>query len=463
MLVLLSFFLFQEPERLALVDIRQLGPELLQSLKAEQKINWWIECEDQLFVGLDPQMTWAGDWSVSNLPMESRIEDFFISEGSIQSGTTITRMGRMTLVYAPFPLRNEKQNKDLSCHQGDTIRPASDFRNKVVAGLGVNHYPATFRFACCSVQDMVDRVDDQRWYQDVATLAGWNRWSFHAQNLEARDWLVSQFQAMPGLAVSTPSFQIGGTTGYNVVAVLNGTIRPDDWYIVGAHYDSTSQSASTAAPGAEDNASGTAAVLEMARIFSENRPEATVIFVCYSGEEQGLYGSLAQASQIVADGNKSKVKGVMIMDMIAYTGDADLDCLLETSVSNEFMIADFTQAAQAYTSLRIVTSLNPFGSDHMPFINRSMPALLTIENDYETYPSYHRTTDTIDKISIDMGRETIKMNVATLAMWAGIPSLTLVDLVAYWGETASQQTPPDLNGNGAIDILDLLNFSCSGP
>src|SRR5690606_24308011 len=117
---------------------------------------------------------------------------------------------------------------------------------------------------------------------------------------------------------------------YNVMARLPGTGRPDDIIVVGAHYDSISQSPQTTAPGAEDNGSGTAGLLELARILAPARPEATILFIAYAGEEQGLNGSYDHVRKLRAAGELTKVKAVYNMDMIAYTSDADFDCLLES-------------------------------------------------------------------------------------------------------------------------------------
>ena len=266
---------------------------------------------------------------------------------------------------------------------------------------------------------LIEEVDAQRWFNDVVALSGYNRYTFGSEIDAARDWLVQQLEEMPGLTVTTESFLVGSTTAWNVIATLPGTVRSDDLYIVGAHYDATSQSPQTAAPGAEDNASGCAGVLEMARAFTAHPPAATILFMCYSGEEQGLFGSSDHASDLVAAGLDDDVKGVLIMDMVGYTADDDLDCLLETSSANA-ALADLFAAAAEVTDLRIVISFNPFGSDHVPYLNRGMPALLTIENDWDIYPCYHRTCDLSDNVSLAMGGEILKMNVGVMARMAGV-------------------------------------------
>ena len=66
-----------------------------------------------------------------------------------------------------------------------------------------------------------------------------------------------------------------------------------------------------------------------------------------------------------------------------------------------------------------MTSLYAFGSDHVPYLNQGIPALLTIENDWNQYPDYHSTGDLPVNITLAMGREILKMNVATVAQLAG--------------------------------------------
>ena len=154
--------------------------------------------------------------------------------------------------------------------------------------------------------------------------------------------------------------------------------------------------------------------------MSAYEPPATVIYICFSGEEQGLWGSEAHANQLVSTGNDEKVRLMFNMDMIGYTGDADLDCLLETHSSFVDLLGTFGQAAARYTDLRIVTSLNPFGSDHVPYIQEGIPALLAIENDWSSYPHYHRTTDLPQHLSLDMGGQILRMGAAVLADVTGV-------------------------------------------
>ena len=86
----------------------------------------------------------------------------------------------------------------------------------------------------------------------------------------------------------------------NIVATLKGTTDPNRIYVVSGHYDSMCTSPTDAkcdAPGANDDASGTAAVIEMARVMSKKKYDATIIFMAVAGEEQGLFGATYFAEQ----------------------------------------------------------------------------------------------------------------------------------------------------------------------
>lgn len=266
----------------------------------------------------------------------------------------------------------------------------------------------------------VDGVDAARWLADVTTLAGWNRWTHGTQILSARDWLAARFAELPGMEVSTASFPVTTSTGWNVFARLPGTVDPASWYLVGGHYDSTSQSPATAAPGAEDNASGCAGVLELARTFAANPPPRTVLFACYAGEEQGLYGSEDHAGDLVAAGEDAGWGGGLVLDMIGYTGDSELDVLLETEPIGQPLLDAFSAAAADFTPLAVATSLSAWGSDHVPYLDAGLPALLAIENDWDEYAHYHTTHDLPGELSSAMGGAILRMGAGGIGRLAGL-------------------------------------------
>lgn len=286
---------------------------------------------------------------------------------------------------------------------------------------------------------MVQHIDTQRWFGDVSQLATWARSSYGTTSLfAARDWIADQFSAL-GLVATKPDFTMpgaggGGTiTRQNVIGMWTGTKYPDDWIVVGAHYDSRNATLSSTvnAPGAEDNASGCAGVIEMARALLPFQPQRSILFMCYAGEEQGLYGSKRHVTALQGTGDIAKVSSVLIMDMIGYSADAHLDAQYESYATWEGYMDRFGAAAATYVpDLNVVISTNPFGSDHMPYLQASKQTVLAIEYDNEVYPHYHKSTDTPANIGPQaqaMGGAILKTNVAVLAELVGASDRIFAD------------------------------------
>ncbi len=272
-----------------------------------------------------------------------------------------------------------------------------------------------------------DAIDGGRWLSTVTDLANFGtRYAGTQGVLSARNYIANAFQAL-GLTVTTPEFAVGSTNAWNVVGELRGTTRADDVYIVCGHYDSISEDPTNRAPGAEDNGSGAGGVIELARVFAAHPPGATIRFIAFSGEEEGLYGSEFYVGELMRTGEARRVKGVLNMDMIGFSRDNDLDVLLETGESGSDLSSELAASAAEVTDLRVVKSFNPFGSDHVPFIDAGIPCVLTIQNDWDQYPAYHTSRDTIGNVRIDMGSGILRMNAATLGrLAAGPPDGVLV-------------------------------------
>ncbi|MDX2177498.1 MAG: M28 family peptidase [Candidatus Sumerlaeia bacterium] len=267
------------------------------------------------------------------------------------------------------------------------------------------------------IQTYVDEVDQTRYMAALTTIVGFgSRYTFNAGNTNARNWLEDQYDAL-SIPVSLQSFSYSSTTQYNVIGRIVGSTRPDEFLVVGAHYDSL-PSGSTA-PGAEDNGSGTAAVVELAKVFAAMpQPQRSIEFVHFGVEEQGLVGSTRYASAIQSAGRAPNLIGALTMDMVGYSSDAQLDVLLETNATGSALGDVQEAAAEEFTSLVVFRSLNPFGSDHVPFIQRGMKATLAIENEWDTYPGYHNTGDTLARITPAQAAEVVRMQAAALAMLA---------------------------------------------
>ena len=211
----------------------------------------------------------------------------------------------------------------------------------------------------------------------------------------AKNWLVSQFQAIPGLTVTTDTYN--GSYTPNIIATMLGTTHPEKILVLGAHYDSiTGGSAGSAAPGADDNASGSAGVLEAARLLPQMQFENTIRLVLFSGEEFGLFGSEADATAL--DNANAEVVAMLNMDMNAYRqpGDA-LNMALITNDTTPSLNQFCIDVTAAYVpSLPVVTGgLSGGTSDHRSYQQHGFPSLFMFEDLGQYSPYIHTTNDTV--------------------------------------------------------------------
>lgn len=237
----------------------------------------------------------------------------------------------------------------------------------------------------------------------VQTLQNFQtRYASTASCEAAGDALFSAFAALSLDDVHFDDFTFaGGYSSRNIVAEKTGRTYPSDVFIICAHYDSTSPSRLTLAPGADDNASGTAAVLEAARVLAPYDFDFTVRFIAFSAEEWGLYGSKAYAAAARAAGRR--ILGVINLDMIAYADAVPEDLSLIVNGGSGWLADLFQAAGVNYGPVTGAKTVDPsiVYSDHSPFWDYGYPALLAIE-DYPLHnPYYHQTTDTLDKLNLD--------------------------------------------------------------
>ena len=158
----------------------------------------------------------------------------------------------------------------------------------------------------------------QEFTGEIATNVGGNSVTIlnrgQANNDLAGDFLVDKFNAMDNLTVNDQAFN---TNGRNIIATQLGKTNPNDIYIICAHYDSVADYC------ADDNASGTATVLEIARILSTQCMDNTLVYALWDEEEIGLRGASFYATQ--ANTNGDNILGVLNIDMMGYDGDGDDD------------------------------------------------------------------------------------------------------------------------------------------
>jgi len=243
--------------------------------------------------------------------------------------------------------------------------------------------------------------------------------SRHATNTgydAAARFAKDQFEAM-GYATALQDVVAGSGRSQSVIASKTSAHpTPDGTIIVAAHLDSINLAGgpSAPAPGADDNASGSAGVLEMARVLGDHDARHELRFILFAAEELGLLGSRHYVSTLT-DAERSSIAAVINMDMIGSLNSSTRGVLLEGGAVSKPMIDRLSDAAFTYTELAVETSLHPFASDHVPFIDKRIPAVLTIESADNTNHAIHSAEDTIERIDYELLLDILRMNVAFVA------------------------------------------------
>ncbi len=218
--------------------------------------------------------------------------------------------------------------------------------------------------------------------------------AYMPMSIQAQEWIEEKFLSW-GLDVEVMDFYMpGGPSSDNVIATLTGTEYPDEFVVLGGHYDSISWSGD--APGADDNASGTSGVMEIARILSQYTFKRSIIFCAFSGEEYGLFGSAAYASRAAENGKN--ILGYFNMDMIGYLkpGNTMMTSLIYPASAQE--LADFyTDVTALYLPDFLVIPGNLIGgdSDHTSFNNNGYMGIFPFEDINNYSPYIHTSNDLV--------------------------------------------------------------------
>ncbi len=190
----------------------------------------------------------------------------------------------------------------------------------------------------------------------------------------------------------------------NVVGIKKGEL--DEYVLIEAHFDSVG----ALKAGADDNASGASALLEMGRLLSEKSFKRGVIIFATNGEEDGLLGSKYFVKKAESSGLLRKISFFINMDMISWNKNGIVD--IETDRDFEEAARWMSSIANTYTTLRPEITMPAWGSDHVPFLKKGVPGVLTIEHWKTKSPCYHKSCDKLDTLNIPYLLEIIKLNMA---------------------------------------------------
>jgi Zn-dependent M28 family amino/carboxypeptidase len=267
------------------------------------------------------------------------------------------------------------------------------------------------------VQSLVDKVSRASIEANLTTLTSFvTRHSTSSVYGEAVVFAEQQLKDL-GYQTRLQSVTVGSGKSRNIIADKPGEGDGTKGVVIAtAHLDSINleDGPQAPAPGADDNGSGSAGVLEIARIFQEHRSGHDLRLILFGGEEQGLFGSRRYVVSLPA-AEKRRIRAVLNMDMIGSLNSERRTVLLEGAPLSQSVMDELAAAAVTYTTLHVERSLNPFASDHVPFIEAGVPAVLTIEGADNANHRIHSSRDTLDHIDYDLALDILRMNVAFVA------------------------------------------------
>lgn len=347
------------------------------------------------------------------------------------------------------------------------------------------------------IQAMVDAVTEERMAQLLEDVAIPRHHTAALSGIEAiRDTMINAFGSA-GLEVSTQAVTFAGGTIPNVIGRQVGLEDETSTYIVDAHYDAVTNTA-----GADDNASGVAATIEIARVLSQYRFKNSLRYIGFSFEESGLVGS----GQYVQSGIPAweSVEGVLNMEMIGYYSDepnsqtlpngfnllfpaavAELEAdeyrgNFLTVVGNNAsdpLIAAFLDAGEAYVpDLKLLPLSVPGNgqiapdlrrSDHSRFWDAGMQALMLTDGSEFRNSNYHTPGDVPATLDIPFLTRSTKAVLATAALLAepinaGEDSYALSQLVGTPEHLHELPCKAEVYPNPTRDVVNVRLGACAG-
>ena len=277
------------------------------------------------------------------------------------------------------------------------------------------------------IREMMNQVNMDSLHATVQHLVDYNSRFFNSTGAyAASDWVAAKMAAL-GLEVEQQDFTVSGSwvangpSAPNVIGIQRGTLYPDVYVVCGSHFDSFTWEClygGGTAPGADDNATGVASVLESARIMTQYEFEYSIIYCAYGAEELGLYGSDAYATRCAQQG--MEILGYFNNDMNGYLNPGDpihIDLIYPNSVApiGEY----YMNVANVYFPELPVRHVNfdEGDSDHTSFNQNGYMGIYPFE-DYQNYsPNIHTTNDLIGPSvnSWEMSQQYCRMNIGCLA------------------------------------------------
>jgi len=260
--------------------------------------------------------------------------------------------------------------------------------------------------------------------------------SYHTRRYDSRfiwdvqDWLVRYYQKLDVDMVMLHNFPMPDSdieTADNILAVKWGTTKPDEFVICGAHYDSWNSDGSDPdtirSPGADDNASGVAGILETARLLSPYKFERSIIFANWNAEEIGLVGSAAYAHDMAEQG--LDIVAYFNLDMTGYLAEGSDIHVNLMYTTRDSLLGDYVKSFSRtyFPEMRIWQDWLAWGdSDYSSFNRNGYAAIHPFEDTHASSPFIHTRQDVLGLSvnNLEQSKRFTELNLGTVALLAGL-------------------------------------------
>ncbi|MDA0709332.1 MAG: M20/M25/M40 family metallo-hydrolase [bacterium] len=318
------------------------------------------------------------------------------------------------------------------------------------------------------ILSLVQKIASENIDHDVRRLVSFEtRFMGSDSNAAASVWLGNRLTALgysvrydtfsvtvPGRTFFGHFFSFSGLKQWNVIATRRGSLFPKKKVVIGAHYDSIAidraQRDQALAPGADDNASGVSALLEIARVMQAVDVDVTVEFALWGAEELGLIGSDHYARQARANGEEILV--MVQLDAIGTRSKTTPNSFtIDTTSPYLTQGSQLAQTAVDYTSVQASNGvggqvfISPLGcrcSDHQSFIDAGYPGLGIFQYIDSEAGHLNMSTDTLDHVDVEFVTQIARATLGSLLQFSGFP-----------GRSA------DFDGDGRVGFADFLLFA----
>ncbi len=317
------------------------------------------------------------------------------------------------------------------------------------SGIDPNHTVARLIVSdndTLNIQSIVDQVDMARLELNLMAVQGIRHRTGNPGHLDSvRTLIISRLNSHGLMPVVYP-FMHGGFEAKNIIGMRQGIAAPNSEYYVGGHYDTVVNS-----PGADDNGTAIAAMLEAAHVLSPLTFNKTIRYVAWDLEEFGLVGSMDYVNNVLE--NESDIQGYLNMEMLGYYTEApnsqqlpggfnilfpvayqeiqdnqfkgDFLVNVGNTANSQAIMEDFETIADTYVPELSVISVESPGtgaavpdllrSDHASFWLKSIPSVMLTDAANFRNPNYHTANDVIDSLDMNFLTNNTKAVVAFLA------------------------------------------------